>query len=553
MTKETYNFRLKAYLLVFFPVFTISCNNGSETNDGKEESFFSEMFDSSSSADLEVTSEDIASRLQNYSEKLQKKQEITDFYSGRENTAAWNDGEVRTSFYNELEKAGEEGLDFSDYHGEELITLMENPAGLSAEEQATLEILLSDAFFEYGSHLLYGKLNPQHMNKHWGVKRKSKDLINVLKKALEDGDIESALADLKPNHQVYRDLKKALKEYEEIKSEPQVSITKIEKGGLIKPGEQDERINAIAQRLKELELLDSDYSSRNNIYDDTLQEAVKKFQAKKTLETDAVLGNSTIGELNMTPEDRYNQILANLERWRWYPRDLGQHYILINIPAFELAVVKDGDTVRQHNVIAGAKERPTPIFSDTVQYIVINPTWTIPPTIKSKDVIPAASRDPSYLSSKNISVFTSGGERLNPSSVDWSGEEVRNYSFVQQSGPSNPLGRVKIIYPNKYLIYLHDTPAKSLFNRTERAESSGCVRVENAINLSAYVVKEQEGWDLEKIKETIESGKTIQVEIKNPIQVHHFYWTTWRDMGETVFIEDIYNLDSKIYTALQEN
>ena len=547
-------FTTYAYLpaILFLVMAAVSCNNSSKGSENDDDSFFGRMFGSGAGENIDISSEEISGKLENMGSQLMNKEKLKDFYNNRSNSAVWSDGRLRRDFYKELKKANEEGLSFQDYHGSELEGFMEDPGNLSAAEKATMEILLTDAFFEYGSHLYHGKLDPESMYEIWGVERKQKDLQKILQDAAENGNIADAITDLKPKHQVYSELKKALKEYEKLKEE-ESSIQKIPEGELIKPGEKDERIAAIAARLKKLNFLEEDYTSKENLYDEKLQDAVNKFQHKKGLQTDAILGNSTIRELNMSPEDRYLQILANLERWRWYPRDLGEHYILINIPAYELTVVKDGNTVREHKVIAGTKERPTPIFSDSLQYIVLNPEWNIPSTIKNEDVIPAASKNPDYLSSRNMSVLSPDGEAIDPSTINWSGDEVQSYRFVQESGPSNPLGRVKIIYPNDYAIYLHDTPSKNLFKQNERAESSGCVRVQNVLDLANYVLKDQEDWDMERINEVIASGETTQVPVKSPIRVHHFYWTAWRDNGNTVFTEDVYELDNEIYTALQEN
>ncbi|WP_424494899.1 L,D-transpeptidase family protein [Salinimicrobium sp. GXAS 041] len=542
-------------LFTFCGILLSSCNEdpkSAESETSSENSFFDGVFSRDTSKDLNVTSEGIAAVLESDQLQLHQREKVLEFYKNRSNAAAWNNSEDRSAFFDELKKAQNEGLEYNDYHGQKLDALMQDPANLSIEVQANLEILLSDAFFEYASHLFYGKLNPARMYKHWGVNRQDKDFEPILATALKNGEIQESLANLKPNQQVYKDLKKSLEQYRDIKNKEEAGITKIEKGPVIKSGEKNVRIPALVQRLKELEVLENSYTSQDSTYDSSLQEAVKNFQKKKGLQVDGILGNSTIRELNMTPEDRYNQILANLERWRWYPRDLGEHYILVNIPAFELAVVQDGDTVRNHDVIAGAKARPTPVFSDTLQYIVINPEWTIPPTIKEQDVIPSASADLSYLENNNISIYSNDGEQVDPAAIDWNNDNVMNYNFVQESGPSNPLGRVKIIYPNDYLIYLHDTPAKALFQQNYRAESSGCVRVENTIDLAAYVVEDQE-WDLEKINQTIHTGKTTQVKIKSRIQVHHFYWTAWRDNGKTVFTEDVYDLDREVYTALLQD
>ena len=471
-------------------------------------------------------------------------------YSERGYESLWRDGEHIYDFYNSLAKADAEGLNFQDYHGEEIDRLL--AAGdLDEKEAARLDLLLSDAFLTYARHLYYGKLDPAELNEFWGVKKEEKDLASLLKKAVKNGNFEEILEDLKPKHQVYRDLKKSLAEYEELKEE-KGSAEKIPEGEVIKPGDKDARIPAIAKRLSALEV-EVDTSAIDSTYSEALVAAIKQFQQSKSIQTDGIIGNSTISELNKGPKDRYLQILANLERWRWYPRDLGEHYIMVNIPHFRLAVVKEGDTIREHNVIAGAKERQTPIFSDTVDHLVINPTWTVPPTIKTKDVLPKMAADPSYLQRNNMALTGPNGEAVSPSSVNWNSDAAKNYTFTQRAGPSNPLGRVKIMYPNKYLIYLHDTPAKSLFSQTDRAESSGCVRVENALDLAAYVVENQSEWTKEKIEKTVASGETTTVKVDRPIQVHHFYWTAWRAGGETVFTNDVYDLDKKIYSRLVNN
>ena len=475
---------------------------------------------------------------------------LEEIYSQREYRSLWRDGEVLHSFYNSLKAADKEGLNYRDYHGQEIDSLLSRP-DLDAGQAARLDFLLSDAFLTYARHLYFGKLDPKELHEFWGISRQPKDLKKLLQEGIEKNEIPEILEDLKPKHQVYTGLKESLAEYRELKV-AQDSISKIPRGENIEPGDSDTRIPAIAQRLEELVNFKRDTSAQN-VYSEALVEAIKEFQQSKSIQTDGIIGNATIDELNKGPKDIYNQILANLERWRWYPRDLGDHYILINIPHFRLAVVKDGDTVRKHNVIAGAKARPTPIFSDTVNHLVINPTWTVPPTIKSKDVIPKMAADRSYLSRNNMTVTGPNGERVDPSNVNWESSEVMNYSFTQRAGPSNPLGHVKIMYPNQYLIYLHDTPSKSLFSQSERAESSGCVRVENAIDLSAYIVENQSEWSKDKIQEVISSGKTTTVNVHRPIQVHHFYWTAWRAGDKTVVINDVYDLDEQIYTKLTEN
>ena len=531
----------------FFPVFllllmcTISCE------DSKEKSGPTDVF-TSEKVVYNTSPEEIEVEAKNRDNLLFNSEAVEEVYSSRDFSPLWKNRDRRNSLVLALQKANEEGLSFKYYHGD-LIEKILNSAELSEKEASRLEVLLSDAFLSYAHDLYFGRLDPTKLHENWGVTREKRDFKELILKAAEEKEVDEIFAELKPQSDVYRGLKKSLSEFQGSKQQEN-SFEKIPSGELVKPGEEDPRIPAITARLEQLGLLDSLKSNMDMLYSEEIQKAVKQFQEKQGLKADGIVGNSTISQLNMSNLDRTNQILANLERWRWYPRDLGDHYVLVNIADFRLAVVKDGDTVREHKVVAGSKQRKTPIFSDTIEYIVINPQWHVPPTIKKEDVIPKARRDVGYLRSHDLQVMTKSGKVVNPDKVDWSSNEPFDYNYVQVAGPSNPLGRVKIIYPNKYLIYLHDTPAKSLFAQNERAESSGCVRVENAIDLAAYVVEDQPEWTKENILQTISMGATKEVKVNRPIQVHHFYWTAWRAGGKTKFINDIYELDKKIYSQL---
>lgn len=535
--KNIKNFLLSTIVLVLL----VGCKNENQPKDNS--GWFSD--------EVEYPAEPVAiGDYLEHPEGLLNQEEVHRFYSKRDNEPVWNNIEIRNELLGELKSADKEGLSFEDYHGNRINKLI-NSTGLTPEERAETEILLTDAFIEFGEDLFYGKLDPKELYAIWGIERKEIDPVKILREALENENLSAALDELRPQNDIYQGLVKSLAEYEQLKEE-QMETIKIPEGDAIEPGKEDERIAKVAGRLKQLGLLDKDYQPTKNIYDDELQKAVMEFQTSRGLATDKILGNSTIEELNMDYQQRYNQILANLERWRWYPRDLGEHYILINIPDYKLAVVKDGDTIRQHNVIAGSKFNQTPVFSDSIRYIVINPVWNIPTSIRNNEIIPLASQNPNYLQSRNIYITGPEGNRIDPSSVDWSSDEARNYRFTQGSGPSNSLGRMKIIYPNKYAIYLHDTPAKAIFSQNARAESHGCVRVQDAIALAAYLVSEQEQWDLERINEVIATGKTKQVEVMRPVKVHHFYWTAWRNNGETIFTNDVYDLDDELIAALRE-
>lgn len=473
---------------------------------------------------------------------------LTDsFYQQRNYNPIWDNRELREDLFRSIANSKSHGLQPIDYHGEYLEKSLSNLSNLSSEEKNTLELILSDAFFTLANHLNSGKLNPSEIYSIWDIEANETNFITLLEKAVSENDIASVLKEITPQHIVYKGLQKSLQDYE-VLTETEGEITKTEDGETIKPDEKSERLNSVAKRLIELDFLKVNPLDSTNTYNEELQNAVKEFQESNGIETDAVIGAGTIAALNTTAEDRYNQILVNLERWRWYPRNLGDHYIIVNIPNYRLHVVKEEDTVASHRTMVGTEARKTPVFSDQIEHIVYNPTWTIPPTIKKNDVIPAASKNSSYLSGKNMAVFDSNGSRVSYSDIDW--KNALKYTFRQEAGSANPLGRVKIIYPNKHMIYLHDTPSKDLFKKNLRARSSGCVRVEGVLDLAAYLLDDQEKYDSEKIQKIIDSGKTTTIKVTKDVKVHHLYWTAWKEDDQTRFAEDVYKLDKEVYEKL---
>ncbi|MGM0932826.1 MAG: L,D-transpeptidase family protein [Bacteroidota bacterium] len=474
---------------------------------------------------------------------------VDSFYSQQEYQPVWSNRELREDLYRSIENAPNHGLRFKDYHGDYLEMALSNLATLDQEEKDLLELVLTDAFFTYGRHLNSGKLNPKKLYTIWDIDSNKTDLFQLFEKAISENSISTTLEDLAPKHIVYKGLQKSLKDYRAL-IEMEENPTQVQNGESIKLGDTSSRMALIALRLQELNFIDSIPPNSTHEYNESLQEAIRKFQEHHGIETDAVIGGGTISELNKTHKERYEQILVNMERWRWHPQDLGDHYIIVNIPNYRLHLVKGKDTISSNRVMVGTEARKTPVFSDKIEHIVYNPTWTIPPTIKKNDVIPAAKRNISYLTSRNMSVFDGSGRKLNPSEINWNSREVMNYTYRQEAGPANPLGKVKIIYPNRYSIYLHDTPSKKLFEKNSRAQSSGCVRVEGVLDLAEYLLNDQEKYTSEKIQEILDSGRTTTIKITKDLKVYHLYWTAWREGDETRFAEDIYKQDKEIMQLL---
>jgi len=296
----------------------------------------------------------------------------------------------------------------------------------------------------------------------------------------------------------------------------------------------------------------------DDFFDRGLELAVRRFQKRHGLTDDGVVGPATLEALNVPVAERLRQIELNLERWRWLPEDLGRRYILVNIADFELEVVEDGRRVLAMRVVTGKKMRLTPVFSGRMTYLVLNPYWHIPHKIAVKDVLPRIKRDPGYLVRQGIRVFESWDDlapEIPPETIDWPAVTKHNFAFKlrQDPGPSNALGRVKLMFPNRFAVYLHDTPSRYMFRKNQRDFSSGCIRVEKPIDLAAYVLDGDRKWTREKILSAIASGESRIAWLPEPIPVHVLYWTAWVDEEGTVqFRRDVYGRDRSLDEALEE-
>ncbi|MFW5736548.1 MAG: L,D-transpeptidase family protein [Halanaerobium sp.] len=246
-------------------------------------------------------------------------------------------------------------------------------------------------------------------------------------------------------------------------------------------------------------------------------------------------------------------MIINMERWRWLPEDLGSSYIYVNIADYNLKLYEEKKVIMEMKTIVGQEQRSTPVFSDSIKYIVLNPYWYVPESIAVKDKLPEIKKDNNYLKENNYTLFEYSGnnklEKVEPEDIEWSeiNEDNFNYLLRQNPGDQNALGRIKFMFPNKYSIYLHDTPGRNLFSETERSFSSGCIRIENPIDLAEYLLSDQEKWDRESIESEMEKDKEKTVYLKNPIKIYLQYNTAWVDsLGNLNFREDIYNRDQKI-------
>jgi murein L,D-transpeptidase YcbB/YkuD len=285
---------------------------------------------------------------------------------------------------------------------------------------------------------------------------------------------------------------------------------------------------------------------------------VKRFQARHGLEPDGWVGPATLEALNVPVERRIEQIKANLERWRWLPLNFGERFILVNIASFTLDVIENGRSVLRMPVIVGRDYRETPVFGAAMTYLLLNPTWTVPPKLAVEDILHRVQEDPGFLAEKKIRVFSDWTEKateIDPAAIDWMGLSAARfpYQLRQDPSPENSLGRIAFMMPNSYSVYLHDTPEKWLFERAERILSSGCIRLANPLGLAEYLLAGQADWDRQRIQAAIEDGATRIVRLTRPVPVFMVYLTAWvDDRGVVQFQRDVYGRDSPLIRALAE-
>lgn len=476
--------------------------------------------------------------------KLKNKDSVIAFYELRKGNPAWKSLKNRNELYRVLQSAEKEGLIPEDYNSKDVLKIVtSNP--FKRSDNIVIDLLFTDYYLSFIYHLANGKLNPKNLYNDWVLTPNVFKFNALLNTSLNNDTLYKSTNAYKPQRKIYQQLKtqlpltKALIHTDSLK-------TIVIHGDKIRPNNTDNRILNIRKRLNELGFIKDSLVTQSKVLDTLLQEGVREFQASKKLKTDAIIGIKTIDALNESFLDKYNSVLANLERWRWFPRKMGNDYILVNIPNYQLKHITTTDTT-QYNIIVGKTSRKTPVFSSTISYLDFNPKWYIPPTIKREDVIPAATKDIDYLRRKNISVFNNQGKQLVLDSINWNSNLPSSYRYVQGSGSSNALGRVKIIFPNKFSVYLHDTPSKSLFKKNYRARSSGCVRVQNVFTLASEILNLSD----EKINELVDNQLTKRIHVKKDIKVYFLYWSVvFNEQSKPTFLNDVYKLDKGLAKLL---
>ena len=459
-----------------------------------------------------------------------------------------------------LRDAAREGLRPADYHVATIDSLVrrlrhhEDPA---AQERALadLDLLCTDAFFLYGTHLLHGRVDPETLVPTWTLPRRHSALAPQLRTALHANTLRATLADLRPSQPEYETLREALRRYRTIAD--QGGWPTIPDGPPLKEGMRDERVPLLREHLRITgDLTGTTTAADRTQFDDPLRQAVGRFQERHGLRADGVVGPSTRAAMNVPVETRLRQITVNLERMRWLPPDLGTPRVVVNIADSWLRVVEEDGTVPlQMRVVVGTPYRKTPVFSDRISYLVFNPYWHVPRRIAVEDKLPLFQRNPALFERLGYEAFRGWGAdavRVDPSTIDWDALSADDfpYRLRQKPGPANALGRIKFMFPNPHDIYLHDTPTRWHFDRSRRDFSSGCIRVEHPTELAAYLLRHNKGWTTERIEAMFENRDERGIILQRKVPIHLLYWTAWVEEGRLHFRPDVYDRDGAVATAL---
>ena len=494
-------------------------------------------------------------------ERLYATMALPAFYEARGYRPVWLNGTVPSAaarrLVAEIARSEAEGLRPSDYHLEtvrRLIgTLESRPSGGRVAAAADFELLLSDAFLVLGSHYLAGHVDPTTVTTEWVANRRNADMAAVLREAVDTGEPGSALRGLLPPQPGYARLRDALARARHVRARG--GWPSIEPGPTLRSGDDGPRVAALQARLVAGGDLASD-ADPNGSFGPATTAAVRRMQRRHGLEADGLVGAGTLAALNEPVEARIQQLVLNMERWRWLPQELGERYILVNIANFELDVVESGREVLTMRVAVGRPFRKTPVFSDRMTHLVLSPYWHVPTNLAVQDKLPEIRRQGlDWFARTNMKVFQGWGSaavEIDPATVDWSRLSATNfpYRLRQEPGPANALGRVKFMFPNQFNVYLHDTPGRDVFDRTERAFGSGCIRVEKPVELTLHLIGDQ-GWTRERVQQVVDGRVERTVTLSRPIPVHLLYWTAWADADGTVhFRRDIYERDPALAAAL---
>ncbi len=478
------------------------------------------------------------------------------FYEAREYQPAWREPANFAALRREVLAARDDGLSPHDFHAHAL-----GFGGLDfwppAMTRAERDILKTSALINLLYQLYFGKVSPERLDPNWNLNRQAalplENAIRTIAIALETQQLPALISQARGDDPGYLKLRAALKSYRAIVERG--GWGRVTVGAALKPGMTDPRVPTIRRRLAATGDYQETALSNPELYDVPLVEAVKAFQKRHGIDVDGIVGPAMTRAMNVSAKQRVDQIRVNLERARWGARTLRskKDLVVVNIAGFYLITVLEGKFAWSTEVITGKPYHKTPVFTDQIRYIEFNPTWTIPPGILRNEILPKLKANASYLDAAGYDLIGSSGKKISSASVNWQAISGRGFPYrvVQPPGPKNALGLVKFMFPNKYNVYLHDTPGRQLFSKTGRAFSHGCVRVKDPMKFAEVLLGHRNGTSRQTIDQTVASGRLTRINLKAPIPVAIMYWTVDPLWGDSIrFYDDVYNRDPKVLKAL---
>jgi murein L,D-transpeptidase YcbB/YkuD len=455
------------------------------------------------------------------------------------------DSERANQLVDALATVHEHGLRGDAYPLEELraaLAPIDKNRRPTPQQLAAADVILTAIYVALGEDLLTGQVDPATVEPDWGIRQSTTDVDSLLARTLRGSPLDRAIARMRPQDEQYSALREQLRRYREIAASG--GWKPVPNGPTLRPRDTSDvaRLTALRERLAVEDFISAGTiegdSAGRAVYEGELAGAVAAFQRRHGIVVDSILGAGTLASLNQTAEYRTGQIMANLERHRWMPRSLGDRYIYVNVPAFRLDAYDDGRPVLSMKVIVGQQyaDQATPAFADSMTYIEFAPYWNVPEKIAEEELWPEINEDPSYLEANDYEIVNDRGE-----------PRIR-----QRPGRKNALGQVKFIFPNNYNIYLHDTPARSLFQRDVRAFSHGCIRIEKPFDLAKYALAGMPGWNEARIERAME-GPTRQVTLRRKIPVYIVYFTAYVRDGTLWFANDLYERDNDLVKVVERS
>lgn len=474
---------------------------------------------------------------------------VAAFYEQANYAPLWiEDGRLNTKarqviFF--LKRSSQDGLNPDDYRTPPLSLGMKEEADFATLAKAESD--LSHAIVTYARHAQAGRVRPKEVSKTITLTPVKPDPVEVVERIADADDPRTILKGFQPQHEGYKRLKAQLAQLRATPVEKTHQV--IPSGKALKLGTSDPRVALLRERLN------VPTETNAALFDEALLDAVKTFQTQRDLHVDGIVGRQTLAVLNGKKALSEADIIANMEMWRWLPRDLGQFHVFVNVPEYRLRVFKDDKQTHTTRVVVGKFRNKTPIFSDEIEHVVVNPYWNVPASIAVKELLPQIRRNPrGYLAKRNYQVLTKVKGRVrvvDPRRVNWSKFNANRVRIRQAPGGGNALGRIKFLFPNKHAVYLHDTPSKSLFSKQRRAFSHGCIRVHKPFEFAEALFAESAGWNKARLQSML-GNKERWVNLEKHVPVHLAYFTLRvNDDGDLNAFDDVYGHMASLKAKLE--